>query len=557
MKMLRRHSSVTTTPTKEEEEDSTKITAALLTDDNIAIDYTISPSRSYVPLDNEDNDVATGGSGGDGSQDVSLSCSRSIIVTQSANKPTLLTRSQSTPTTIPSHSTNTNNIATTKTIGTINNTLTLKTFDTNTSTPKRSTKISEAYIKINNMASQIKHSQKLIEEQESIDRDSLWEVVKKIDNGATTSNNKMVDGGNNMESKLDTTAETVPNNEEEGGEGAPSLEWTVDWNLCNTSNTFSANPCGGGGTNSNCAPSNNLCGAKECWDNVFDNDVFACNDFFDLNATNSNKADINNAATPNNNVNNKNGQVVQIAEEYNEVIEINDKVAADISAGKDVDGSMSQSLAVVEWLKDEYMASIGASEIDNEQEKEGTTIGDEFKGKKELPSSPTSVLDCAVQSSLSSSVAEVTSAISSMPTSMCKQETIVSSTIACCGVFDSIVQIPQSFNDVVTCQLFPESSDNDDAIPKSDSGGEKVASSEVKSDEGVEGEVASDEVGKVDDYKMVSSEELGLKLPPPKEDSDSSGCDSVGGLCENIDQVFISEDDEDVIVDDDNSQPSI
>jgi len=547
MKMLRRHSSVTT-PTKEEEASTNINITSSQTDDNIAIDYAkLSPSRSYVPLDNEDTDIATGGSGGgDGSQDMSLSCSRSIIVTQSANKPTNLIRSNSTPTTSSSP---TNNIATTKTIGTINNTLTLKTFDTNTATPKRNPKISEAFNIINNMASQIKNSQKQAEKEQVEENEALWQVVKQIDNSATTA-------GNNTESnKVDTTAETTAlNNEEERGEGAPSLEWTVDWNLCNTSNNFSSNPCGGA---VNCTPSV-FCGANECWNAFPDNDVFACNDFFDLNAainnTNNNNSK-DNEATPNNIDNkqkgNKNGVVVQIAEEYNEVIEINDKVAADISAGKNT----TQSLAVVEWLKDEYMASIGASEIESstsEQEKEGATTVD----GKEGPSSPTSVIDCAVQSTLSSSVAEVTTAISSIPTSMCKQETIVSSTIACCGVFDSIVQIPQSFNDVVTCQLFPESSDNDDAIPKSDSGGEKVASSEVKSDEGVEGEVASDEVGKVDDYKMVSSEELGLKLSPSKEDSDSSGCDSVGGLCENIDQVFISEDDEDVIIDD-SSQPSI
>jgi len=528
MKMLRRHSSVTTTmPTKEEEASTNINITSSQTDDNIAIDYTkLSPSRSYVPLDNEDTDIATGGSGGDGSQDMSfLSCSRSIIVTQSANnKPTNLIRSQSTPTTIPSHSTNTNNIATTKTIGTINNTLTLKTFDTNTATPKRSTKISEAYIKINNMASQIKNSQKQSEKEQVEENEALWQVVKQIDNSATTA-------GNNTESnKVDTTAETTAlNNEEERGEGAPSLEWTVDWNLCNTSNNFSSNPCGG--TVNNCTPST-FCGANECWNAFPDNDVFACNDFFDLNAainTNNNNSK-DNEATPNDIDNkqkgNKNGVVV-IAEEYNEVIEINDKVAADISAGK---VNTTQSLAVVEWLKDEYMASIGATEIKTTLDEKG----DENKGKKEgLPSSPTSVIDCA-QSTLSSSVAEVTSAISSIPTSMCKQETIVSSTVACCGVFDSIVQIPQSFNDVVTCQLFPESSDDDDddkgESPKSGSGGDIGKGDEIK----------SNEVGKVDDYKMVSSEELGLKLPPPpKEDSDSTGCDSV------------------VISEDDNSQPSI
>ena len=543
MKMPRRHSSVTTTPTKEEEASTNniKITTALLTDD-IAIDYTkLSPSRSYTALDNEDNNIATGGGGGGSKYELFSEVNNTSIVTP------ILTRSHSTPTnnTFTSSTNRTTNIHAIATITPLDTPLDTS-FDSNTATPKRNPKITEAFNKINNMASQIKNSQIQTEKKQVEENEALWNAVKKIDNSTTTA-------GNNMESnKVDTTAETTPlsnENNSNNGEGAPSLEWTVDWNLCNTSNNFSANPCGG--TAANCTPST-FCGANECWNAFPDNDVFACNDFFDLNAATT-KADINNVVTPNNNVNKKNGQVVQIAEEYNEVIEINDKVAADISAGKDdVDGSMSQSLAVVEWLKDEYMASIGATEVETDT----TTPEQQEKGTKEGPSSPTSVIDCA-QSTLSSSVAEVTTAISSIPTSMCKQETIVSSTIVCCGVFDSIVQIPQSFNDVVTCQLFPDTSsdvDDDDKgeVPKSDIddkvGNEKI----VKGNE----KVAKSEVGKVDDYKMVSSEELGLKLP--KEDSDSSGCDSVGGLCENIDQVFISEDDEDVMIDDDdNSQPSI
>ena len=524
LELHRRHSSVTM-PTKEE---TNLLVGSTNLSDDIALDTKLSPSRSYTALDNEDNNIATGGGGGGSKYELFSEVNNTSIVTP------ILTRSHSTPTnnTFTSSTNRTTNIHAIATITPLDTPLDTL-FDSNTATPKRNPKISEAFTKINNMASQIKNSQKQSEKKQVEENEALWQVVKKIDN---------------IESKLDTTAETVPEKE---GEGAPSLEWTVDWNLCDTSNNFSANPCGVSSTNP-CA-ANNLCGAKECWDNAFpDNDVFACNDFFDLNAATT-KADNNNVATPNNNTNKKNGQVVQIAEEYNEVIEINDKVAADISAGK---VNTTQSLAVVEWLKDEYMASIGASPIEadttsNEQEKE------EKKGTKELPSSPTSVLDCA-QSTLTSSVAEVTTAISSIPTSMCKQETIVSSTIVCCGVFDTIVQIPQSFNDVVTCQLFPESTTSDDEgeVSKSGSGGDdKVASSEVNSDE-IE-KVDDKEVGNVDDYKMVSREELGLKLPPPKEDSDSSGCDSVGGLCENIDQVFISEDDEDVIIDDDNSQPSI